>query len=234
MPARWVDRSAKEEAIFKEYTVIEPITIISTHLTEIVKENITELLTYSETKKLLSNLEGDHKKLADEVVPGQITVVTFQRILQSLLSESVAVKDLPSILEAISEIANSTTNVARMVEHIRTRLSKQICHSFLNEEGFIPIVVLSSHWEQIFMENLVGEDDSKHLAMQPSKLREFVESINVKLDKLATSRVTPVLLTSPILRPFVRSVTERFKPNLIILSQNEIHPKVKIKTFGEV
>jgi flagellar biosynthesis protein FlhA len=146
----------------------------------------------------------------------------------------VAVKDLPSILEAISEIANSTTNVARMVEHIRTRLSKQICHSFLNEEGFIPIVVLSSHWEQIFMENLVGEDDSKHLSMQPSKLREFVESINVKLDKLATSRVTPVLLTSPILRPFVRSVTERFKPNLIILSQNEIHPKVKIKTFGEV
>jgi flagellar biosynthesis protein FlhA len=234
LPARWVDRGAKEEAIFKEYTVIEPITIISTHLTEIVKENITELLTYSETKKLLSNLEGDHKKLADEVVPGQITVVTFQRILQSLLSESVAVKDLPSILEAISEIANSTTNVARMVEHIRTRLSKQICHSFLNEEGFIPIVVLSSHWEQIFMENLVGEDDSKHLAMQPSKLREFVESINVKLDKLAASRVTPVLLTSPILRPFVRSVTERFKPNLIILSQNEIHPKVKIKTFGEI
>ena len=234
LPAKWVDRSAKEEAIFKEYTVIEPITVISTHLTEIVKENITELLTYSETKKLLSNLDGDHKKLAEEVVPGQITVVTFQRILQSLLSESVTVKDLPSILEAISEIANSTTNVARMVEHIRTRLSKQICHSFLNDEGIIPIVILSSHWEQVFMENLVGEDDNKHLAMQPSKLREFVETVNIKLDKLAALRITPMLLTSPILRPFVRSVTERFKPNLIILSQNEIHPKIKIKTFGEI
>ena len=234
LPAKWIERSAKEEAVFKEYTVIEPITVISTHLTEIVKENITELLTYSETKKLLSNLDGDHKKLADEVVPGQISVVKFQRILQSLLSESVAVKDLPSILEAISEIASNTTNVARMVEHIRTRLSKQICHGFLNDEGYIPIVILSSHWEQLFMENLVGDDDNKHLAMQPSKLREFVEKVNLVLDKLAASKVIPVLLVSPILRPFVRSVTERFKPNLVILSQNEIHPKIKIKTFGEV
>ena len=234
LPAKWVDRSVKEEAVFKKYTIIEPITVISTHLTEIVKENITELLTYSETKKLLSNLDGDHKKLAEEVVPGQISVVKFQRILQSLLSESVAVKDLPSILEAISEIANNTTNVARMVEHIRTRLSKQICHGFLNEDGYIPIVILSSHWEQLFMENLVGDDDNKHLAMQPSKLREFVEKVNLTLDKLAASKVMPVLLTSPILRPFVRSVTERFKPNLVILSQNEIHPKIKIKTFGEI
>ncbi len=234
LPAKWVDRSAKEEAVFKKYTIIEPITIISTHLTEIVKENITELLTYSETKKLLSNLDGDHKKLAEEVVPAQISVVKFQRILQSLLSESVAVKDLPSILEAISEIANNTTNVARMVEHIRTRLSKQICHGFLNEDGYIPIVILSSHWEQLFMENLVGDDDNKHLAMQPSKLREFVEKVNLTIDKLTASKIIPVLLTSPILRPFVRSVTERFKPNLIILSQNEIHPKIKIKTFGEI
>ena len=234
LPARWVEKSAKEKALFKQYTVVEPITVISTHLTEIVKENITELLTYSGTKKLLSNLEGDRKKLSEEVVPGQITVVTFQRILQSLLSESVAIRDLPCILEAISEIANTTTNITRIVEHIRTRLSRQICNSLLNEDGFIPILVLSPSWEQTFIESLVGEDNNKHLAMQPSKLHEFVERVNAELNRVAISKIIPVLLTSPMLRPFVRSVIERFKPTLNILSQNEIHPKVKIKTFGQI
>ena len=234
LPARWIEKSAKEEALFKEYTVVEPITVISTHLTEIVKENITELLTYGGTKKLLSNLEGDHSKLSEEVVPGQITVVTFQRILQSLLSESVSIKDLPSILEAISEIANTTTNITRMVEHIRSRLSRQICNSLLNDEGFIPILILSSNWEQIFIESLVGENDNKHLAMQPSKLHEFVERVNAELNRVAASKVVPVLLTLPMLRPFVRSVIERFRPTLTVLSQNEIHPKVKIKTFGQI
>ena len=234
LPARWVEKSAKEKALFKQYTVVEPITVISTHLTEIVKENITELLTYNGTKKLLSNLEGDRKKLSEEVVPGQITVVTFQRILQSLLSESVAIRDLPCILEAISEIANTTTNITRIVEHIRTRLSRQICNSLLNEDGFIPILVLSPSWEQTFIESLVGEDNNKHLAMQPSKLHEFVERVNAELNRVAISKIIPVLLTSPMLRPFVRSVIERFKPTLNILSQNEIHPKVKIKTFGQI
>ncbi|MFQ3307460.1 MAG: flagellar biosynthesis protein FlhA [Candidatus Midichloriaceae bacterium] len=232
--AKWVDRSAKEEAVFKEYTVIEPVTVISTHLTEIVKENITELLTYAETKKLLNNLDGEHKKLGEEVVPEQISVVAFQRILQNLLNESVTIKDLPSILEAISEISDNTKNIARIVEHIRTRLSKQISHSLINDEGFIPILLLSSYWEQAFVESLVGEDNNKHLAMQPTKLHEFVNAINMKLDELAASNTFPALLTTPMLRPFVRSVTERFKPSLVILSKNEIHPKVKIKNYGNI
>ena len=234
LPARWIEKSTKEEALLKEYTVVEPITVISTHLTEIVKENITDLLTYGGTKKLLSNLDGDHKKLAEEVVPGQITVVTFQRILQHLLSESVSIKDLPCILEAISEIANTTTNITKMVEHIRARLSRQICYSLLNEEGFIPLLILSPSWEQTFVESLVGEDNNKHLAMQPSKLHEFVERVNAELNRVAISKVIPALLTPPMLRPFVRSVIERFRPSLVVLSQNEIHPKVKIKTFGQI
>ena len=234
LPARWIEKSTKEEALLKEYTVVEPITVISTHLTEIVKENITDLLTYGGTKKLLSNLDGDHKKLAEEVVPGQITVVTFQRILQHLLSESVSIKDSPCILDAISEIANTTTNITKMVEHIRARLSRQICYSLLNEEGFIPLLILSPSWEQTFVESLVGEDNNKHLAMQPSKLHEFVERVNAELNRVAISKVIPALLTPPMLRPFVRSVIERFRPSLVVLSQNEIHPKVKIKTFGQI
>ena len=234
LPARWIDEKSRDEALFKKYTVVDPATVISTHLTEVVKENITELLTYSETKKLIDNLQGEHKKLAEEVVPGQITVVTLQRILQNLLNESVSIRDLPSILEAISEISGTTTNITRIVEHIRSRLSKQICFSNTNDEGYIPLLVLSPDWEQIFMESLVGEGDNKQLAMQPSKLHKFVDSVNAALEKHSKDVKLPVILTSPIIRPFVRSIIERFKPDVVVMSQNEVHAKTKIKTVGQI
>jgi flagellar biosynthesis protein FlhA len=234
LPAKWVDRAKQDEAVNQGYTVVEPITIISTHLSEVVKENITELLTYSETKKLLANLDEEQKKLADEVVPNKISVVSLQRILQKLLNESVNIRDLPAILEAIAEISDITTNNGLMVEHIRARLAKQICFSLLNDDNIIPLVILSQEWEKAFFESLVGDDNNKQLAMPPSRLQEFVKSVNILLENLARSNVSPILLTSNALRPFVRSVTERFKPNLMILSHNEIYPKIRIKNYGQV
>ena len=235
LPARWVDESCREEAVFKEYTVVDPITVIITHLTEVVKENITELLTYSETQKLLDNLSSEHKKLAADIIPSQITVVTLQRILQSLLNESVSIRDLPSILESISEMSGISNNITRLSEHIRSRLSKQICLSNANENGFIPFVILSSYWEQIFMDSIVGDNDTKQFTMSPSKLHEFVLSVNKEFEKQAEHALDlPVILTSAILRPFVRSVIERFRPSIVVMSQNEIYAKVKIKTVGQI
>ena len=209
--------------------------MIITHLTEVVKENITELLTYSETQKLLDNLSSEHKKLAADIIPSQITVVTLQRILQSLLNESVSIRDLPSILESISEMSGISNNITRLSEHIRSRLSKQICLSNANENGFIPFVILSSYWEQIFMDSIVGDNDTKQFTMSPSKLHEFVLSVNKEFEKQAEHALDlPVILTSAILRPFVRSVIERFRPSIVVMSQNEIYAKVKIKTVGQI
>jgi flagellar biosynthesis protein FlhA len=232
--ARWVDSSAREEALFKSYTVVEPATVIATHLTEIVKENITELLTYGEVQKLIDNLQPEHKKLVDTIIPSEITLVALQRVLQQLLNEKVSIRDLPSIIEAISEICPTTKNISKIVELVRTRLSKQICQASTSLKGYIPIVILSPIWEQIFIENLSGDGDNKQLIMPPTKLHDFVIKLGKEFDQQNQSGEFPVLLTSPILRPYIRSIVERFRPNLVILSQNEIHPKAKIKTVGQI
>jgi len=233
LPAKWIDEHSKEEALFKDYTVVDPPTVITTHLTEIIRDNIIELLSYSETQKLLDGLPEEHKKLVTEIIPSQISITGVQRVLQGLLNESISVRDLPTILEAISEISTESPNVLTIVEHVRSRLSKQICYANMSESGYIPFVILSPKWEQIFMESLVGGEE-KQLSMAPSKLQEFVSSVNAEFDRQAMNAEVPILLTSPSLRPYVRSIIERFKPSLVVMSQNEIHPKVKIKTVGQI
>ncbi|MFI4983846.1 MAG: flagellar biosynthesis protein FlhA [Rickettsiales bacterium] len=234
LPARWIDEQYKEEALFKEYTVVDPPTVITTHITEIIKENIIDLLSYKETQNLLEGLSDEHKKLAAEIIPSQISVTTLQRILQGLLSESVSIKDLPTILEAISEKATQSTNVVNVIEHVRSRLSKQLCYANLTDNGYIPFVVLSQVWEQTFAESLVSKDADKQLSMPPSKLQQFVNDVNREFEKHAVQGELPVLLTSPTIRPYVRSIVERFRPSIVVMSQNEIHPKIKIRTLGQV
>jgi flagellar biosynthesis protein FlhA len=232
--ARWIDPAFREEAMFKEYTVVEASTVIITHLTELVKENITELLTYGEVQKLIDNLSPEHKKLIETIIPSDMTLVTLQRVLQSLLSENVSVRDLSAIIEAVSEICANTKNISKLVEHVRMRLAKQICQANTSTKGYIPIVVLSPMWEQTFIENIVGEGDNKQLIMPPSKLHDFVISVSNEFDKQNANNEYPVLLTSPMLRPYARSIIERFKPNIVVMSQNEVHPKAKIKTVGQI
>ena len=232
--ARWIDSSHREEALFKDYTVVEASTVIVTHLTELVKENITDLLTYGEVQKLIDNLGSEHKRLIDTIIPSEITLVTLQRVLQSLLSENISIRDLSAIIEAVSEICTTTKNVSKLVEHVRARLAKQICQSHTSIKGYIPILVMSPVWEQTFVENIVGDGDNKQLIMPPSKLHEFVTSIGGEIDRQNASGEYPVLLVSPLLRPYVRSIIERFKPSLVVMSQNEIHPKARIKTVGQI
>jgi len=232
--ARWIDSSYREEALFKEYTVVESSTVIVTHLTELVKENITDLLTYGEVQKLIDNLAPEHKRLIDTIIPSEITLVTLQRVLQSLLSENISIRDLSAIIEAVSEICNTTKNINKLVEHVRIRLAKQICQANTTVKGYIPIITMTPIWEQTFIENIVGDNDNKQLIMPPSKLHDFVMSISNEFDKQHAAGEYPVLLVSPILRYYVRSIIERFKPTLIVMSQSEIHPKARIKTVGQI
>lgn len=234
LPAKWISESFKEQAMFKNYTVVDPPTVITTHITEVIKENITDLLSYSETQKLLNDISEDHQKLVADMVPTKITLSTIQRILQNLLSEGVSIRDLPSILEAISEGVNATQNITLLTEHVRSRLARQISHSNTNDEGFIPILALSPAWEQAFNESLMGNGEEKQLSIAPTKLQEFISLIRKSYERLALKGESPVLLTSPAIRPYVRSVIERFRPSTIVMSQNEIHPRAKIKTLGQL
>jgi flagellar biosynthesis protein FlhA len=234
LAAMWIDPTYREEALFKGYTVVDPPTVITTHLTELIKDNMAELLSYSETQKLLDELNKEQQKLVADVIPGQVTVSGLQRVLQNLLAERISIRDLPTILEGISEATSITRNLSAISEHVRSRLSRQISDSNTNEMGYIPLLTMSPEWEQAFAESILGEGENKQLAMPPSKLQQFITTVRQAYDRHAMMGDSPVLLTSPTIRLYVRSVVERFRPSTTVLSQNEIYPKAKIKTLGQI
>ncbi len=234
LPAMWIDQAQREEANFRGYTVVDPATIITTHLTEVIKENMADLLSYSETQKLLDDLPKEHQKLIGDIIPSQITISSVQRVLQSLLAERISIRNLARILEAIAEATGYTHNVGQITEHVRARLSRQISDANSDENGVIPLITMSPEWEQVFAESIVGQGEERQLSMAPSKLQEFIGRVRQVFDRAAQDGDTPALLTSPAARPFVRSITERFRATTVVLSQNEIHPKARIRTVGQV
>ncbi len=234
LKAMWVDPSYREEAMFRGYTVVDPSTVVTTHITELVKENMPELLSYAETQKLLDELDKEHQKLVKDLIPGKISLAAVQRVLKNLLQERVSIRDLPTILEGISEAVTTTHSLMLITEHVRSRLSRQLSNTYANEFGIISLVPLSPEWEQNFAQSIVGDGDEKQLAMAPTTLQAFITKVRSVLEELAAKGETPVLLTSPNIRPFVRSIIERFRPLSVVMSQNEIHPKAKIKTVGQI
>ncbi len=234
LPATWIDDSLREEATFRGYTVVDPATVLTTHLTEVLKDNMADLLSYTEVQKLLKDLAPEQKKLADELIPSTVSATTLQRVLQSLLKERVSIRDLSTILEGVGEAAPHTPGVVTLVEHVRGRLAKQLCWANRGEDGALPIVTLSPEWEQAFSEALIGNGDEKQLALAPSKLQQFIRTVRDSFERLAQTGETGVLLTSPQIRPYVRSIIERFRPQTVVMSQNEIHPKARLKTVGQI
>jgi len=234
LPAMWVEPSNREEALFRGYTVVDPPTVVTTHLTEVIKDNMSELLSHSETQKLLDELDKEHQKLVAELIPSQMTVGGLQRVLQNLLGERVSIRDLPTILEGVAEACGHTRNVMMITEHVRARLARQISDSNTGPQGYIPLITLSPEWEQAFAESLVGPGEEKQLSIAPSRLQEFIARTRQTFERFAMQGDTPVMLTSPVVRPYVRSIIERFRPVTVVMSQSEIHPKAKIKTLGQI
>jgi flagellar biosynthesis protein FlhA len=234
LPAMWIDPAMREEAMFRGYTVVDPATVVTTHLTEVVKDNMAELMSYAETQKLVEDLGKEHQKLIGDLIPGQISMSGVQRVLQNLLAERISIRDLPAILEGISEACGYTRNVSQITEHVRARLSRQISDSVADAEGVIQLLALSPEWEQAFAESLRGEGEDRQLAMPPTKLQQFINAVRQQFERHAMRGETPVLLTSPLIRPFVRSIVERFRPVTVVMSQNEIYARARIKTVGQI
>ena len=234
LPATWVDEALREEATFRGYTIVDPATVLTTHLTEILKENMPDLLSYAEVQKLLKDLPAEQKKLADDLIPSVATATTVQRVLQALLRERVSIRDLPAILEGIGEAAPHTSSVTALVEQVRARLARQLSFAYRGDDGALPIVTLSPEWENAFSDSLVGTGDDKQLALAPSRLQDFVRGVRDTFERAALAGDSPVLLTSPAIRPYVRSIIERFRGQTPVMSQNEVHPRAKLKTVGAI
>ncbi len=234
LAAMWVEEQYREEASFRGYTVVDPPTVITTHITETLRENMADLLSYAETQKLLDDLPAEHQKLVADLVPQQISVSGIQRVLQNLLRERVSIRDLPTILEGVVEAAGFTKNITQITEHVRARLARQISYSNISPAGYIPLVALSPQWEQNFAEAIVGQGEERQLSMSPSQLQEFIARVREVFERIAQEGDIPVLLTSPAIRPFVRSIVERFRPATVVISQNEVHPKAKLRTLAQL
>jgi flagellar biosynthesis protein FlhA len=234
LPATWIEDGLREEATFRGYTVVDPATVLTTHLTEILKESMPDLLSYAEVQKLLKDLPPEQKKLADDLIPSVVTATTVQRVLQSLLRERVSIRDLPSILEGVGEAAPHTTSVTNLVEQVRTRLARQLCFAYRGDDGALPIITLSPDWEMAFAEALVGQGEEKQLALAPSRLQEFIRGVRDTFERAAIGGESPVLLTSPAIRPYVRSIIERFRGQTPVMSQSEVHPRARLKTVGQI
>jgi flagellar biosynthesis protein FlhA len=205
LPATWIDSALRDEAEVQGLTIVDPSTVISTHLTEVLKANTADLLSYANVQSLLSGLDKDQQKLVEDIVPSLISVSGIQRVLQGLLAERVSIRDLPTILEGIAEIA-----------------------------GNLPLLTLSPNWERDFAEAMVGEGEERHLAMAPSKLQQFIAGIQNGFENAAQMGEIPVLITSPHIRPHVRAIIERFRPQTVVMSQNEVHPRIRLRTVGSI
>ncbi len=234
LPATWIDESLREEATFRGYTIVDPATVLTTHLTEILKDSMPELLSYAELQKLLKDLPSEQKKLADDLIPGQVSASTVQRVLQALLKERVSIRDLPTILEGIGEVAGPGVGLTTIIEHVRSRLAKQLCWQNRSDDGAVPIITLSPDWDQAFSDALIGQGEDRQLALAPSRLQAFIGALRDAFDNAAQQGETPVLLTSAGIRPYVRSIIERVRSQTTVMSQNEVHPRARLKTLGQI
>jgi flagellar biosynthesis protein FlhA len=163
-------------------------------------------------------------------VPNLITVSGIQRVLQMLLAERVSIRDLATILEGIADGIAGSRNPVTLSEHVRARLSRQLCAQYTSPSGYLPLIALSAKWEQAFADSLVGQGDERQLAMQPSRLSEFITLVRERFEEAAREGE----VTSSSVRPFVRGIVERFRAQTPVLSQGEVHPRARLKTVGSI
>ena len=175
LPATWVDAALKEEASLKGYTVVDAATVLSTHLTELLKNNMSDLLSYGEVQKLLKELPKEQGELVKDIVPSQVTVSGIQRVLQLLLAERISIRDLSTILEGIADALAFSRNPATMVEHVRARLARQICAQNTSPQR-LPAAdrAVGANGSRRLPNRSIGQGEERSLAMQPSKLSEFM------------------------------------------------------------
>ncbi|HEY4252839.1 MAG TPA: flagellar biosynthesis protein FlhA [Roseomonas sp.] len=235
LPALWIEEAKREEALARGATVVDCAGVIATHLTELVRENMAELLSFAETQKLIDDLPREQQKLVSDLVPAQVSLGSVQRVLQALLAERVSIRDLPTVLEGIQEAcAAGARAVPSITAIVRARLARQITDQARGPAGYVPMITLGVEWETAFAEALVGPPEERQLAIAPSRLGEFMQRVRDLFDAATAQGEQPVLVCSSGIRQHVRAIVERFRPATTVLAQTEIHPRARIRTIGSL
>jgi flagellar biosynthesis protein FlhA len=234
IPARWIELSQRQQAVAQGLTVVDSETVLTTHLSEVAKANMHQLMSYAATQKLLTGLGQEHQKLVQDLIPGLVPLSTVQKILAGLLAERVSIRHLALVLEAIHEAAGLTRNIRMMTEHVRARLAMQICKSLTGADGFIAVMPLSPQWENEINESIITDGDQRAFILPPSRTQDFVQAVRTKLAAASARGVWPAVLTSAEARPFVRALIERINPTIAILSHAEIHATSRLRTIEQI
>lgn len=235
LPSIWINSSAKQEAQMAGYTVVDPATVITTHIKETIKRNAQELLGRQEVQTLLDKFKETNPKVVEELVPNLMTLGKVQKVLQNLLREQISIRDLRTILESLADNAAQVDDPDVLTEYVRQALARPITNKYLAKDGSLSVMTLDQKVEELIRQSIQKTEVSSYLALEPTvaekilaKIRETVEAITPSLE------TAPILLASPLVRMYLRKLTERFLPDLVVLSHSEIVPTVQIRTLRVV
>ncbi|MEW8955131.1 flagellar biosynthesis protein FlhA [Clostridium sp.] len=234
LPALWINHDQREEAEIKGYTVVDPTTVMVTHLTETIKLHCYELLGRQEVKVIIDSLKEKYSAVVEELIPDLMTIGEVQKVLQSLLREKVPIKDMVTILESLADNSRNTKDIELLTEYVRFSLARTICNGIINEEGAIVVATLNPKIEGIVGGNLQKSPQGTFPAVDPDTTSQILNGIRYVLDTVYFNDNIPVILVSPKIRPAFKKLIEMVYPHVIVLSLNEIPNDVEIRTEGVV
>lgn len=232
--AKWISENVKSIAEKRGYTVVEPVAVLATHLTEIIKSHAAELLTRQEISNLIENIKKDHGALVEEVIPAQVSLGVIQKILQNLLEERIPIKDLPLILETVADFTSSSKDPDILTEYVRYNLSRTITEMYLNSVGGVTVMTLDPELEQ---KVTAGIQTTKHglmLTLPPELAQKIQDAIKQSVEEMQARGYTPLLLVSPNIRLIFKRFIRHITPNLAVISYNELLPEIEVESIKTV
>ena len=233
MPALWIPEADREQAELNGYTVVDAVSVLATHLTEVIKAHADEILGRQETQNLLDNLHNTNAALVDEVVPNLMSVGEIQKVLANLLRERVSIRDMATILEVLADYARATKDTEILTEYVRHAMARQITQQNV-QQNVLPCITLDPSLENRIAGGVQRTDHGSYVSMDPDSMQRLIQSLSHELEKLTNMGYQPIVLTSPAVRLYFRKLVERSVPGLIVLSHAEIEQTVEIQILGVV
>lgn len=234
LPAKWISEELKDEADLLGYTVVDPPSVVSTHLTEVIKKHAYTLLGRQETQQLVDHLKENYPILVEEVTPDPLRIGDIQKVLANLLKENVSIRNLPVIFEALADYATMTNDTDLLTEYVRQSLSPQITKQYAPEVGSLKVVTVSGGVEKKIAENIQQTEHGSFLSLDPESQQSIVQTMHEQLEKLTLQEDTAIVLCTPAVRMHVKQLIERYLPHVVVLSYNELEPTIQIESVGVV
>ena len=234
LPALWIPAVRREEAMLAGYTVVDPATVIATHLTEVLRRHLSDFLGRQEVQALIDTLGRSAPKAVEELVPGTLTLGAVQKVLQNLVRENVSIRDMLTIAETLGDHGAHNKNPETLTEFVRERLSRTIVKSFLDQEGALPVITLNQGAEKTLQEGMRQTDGGVYLSLNPATAQKLIHNINHAVEGAVNTSGQPVLLASPLVRAQLAQLVMRFLPSVPVISQAEIPPDTRLQAVGAV